>query len=86
MPYHHPKNCPNQPPTQCSRPTHESDFDLITIEARKTTLATPSATANSSEIRLLFDHLNVPIAKESHEKPYSTPPSRLTAIRLTKSV
>lgn len=68
-----PTNRQNLPPTQRSRPTHEFDLDLILQDARQPTQANPSATANSREIRLLFDPLYVPIAKESREKPHSNP-------------
>lgn len=42
-----PTNRPNLPPTQRSRPTRESDFELIIHDARQPTHANPSATAKT---------------------------------------
>jgi len=47
MPYHHPKNRPNQPSTQRTRLTRESDLNLIILDARKPTDANPSSTAKT---------------------------------------
>jgi hypothetical protein len=72
MPCHHPKNRPNQPSTQRTRLTRESDLNLIIFDARKPTDANQTATTNVHEIRSIHEALNVPIAKESREKPHST--------------
>jgi hypothetical protein len=73
MPYHHPKNRPNQPSTQRTRLTRESDLNLIIRDARRPTDANQPAATNAHEIRSIHEALNVPIAKESREKPHSNP-------------